>query len=164
LAHLERRTLFGVDVGLETQRGVNTQLNVTPPAPGWLRPRATLVTTFSLARDPNARAAVRTLGDSAGEFRLPTAFSNLQRLDLGASASDLANASAATGAVLPFGFRTSLTYQRTNAVTWVLRGADQVPLRTHSTEWPSGSVSWVFIPPRGSIGRLLQNVSAQLGF
>ncbi|PYO40839.1 MAG: cell surface protein SprA, partial [Gemmatimonadetes bacterium] len=234
LARLERRTLFGVDVGLETQRGVNTQLNVTSPAPGWLRPRATLVTTFSLARDPNAHAAVRTLGDSAGDFRLPTAFSNLQRLDLGArvdmrrlgqrlfgdsaravawlaritgvdvaatrtrqsyfsgtgfvpalgyqvpwggfggfrtvggilaaSASDLANASAATGAVLPFGFRTSLTYQRTNGVTWVLRGADQVPLRSHSTEWPSGSVSWVFIPPRGSIGRLLQNVSAQLGF
>ncbi|HEX9279266.1 MAG TPA: cell surface protein SprA [Gemmatimonadales bacterium] len=233
LARLERRSLFGVDVGLETQRGVNTQLNVTPPATGWLRPRATLATTFSLTRDPNARSPVRTIGDTAGEFRLPTAFSNLQRLDVGArvdlrrlgqrlfgdsaravawlaritgidvaasrtrqssfsrtgfipalgyqvpwggfegfrgigrilasAASDLANASAATGAALPLGLRTSLTYQHTSGVTWVLRGADQVALRTQSTEWPSGSVNWAFSPPRGSIGKVLQNISAQLG-
>ena len=234
LAQLERRTLLGVDVGLETQRGVNTQLNFTPLAAGWLRPRATLATAFTLSRDPNARTPVRTIGDTAGEFRLPTAFSNLQRLDLGAridmrrlgqalfgdsgkavtwlgritgvdlaasrtrasnfsrtgfvpalgyqvpwggldgfrsvggikasSASYLVNVSAATGATLPLGLRTSLTYQHTNGVTRILRGTDQVPLRTHSTEWPSGSLSWAFSPPRGSIARLLQNISAQLSF
>jgi Motility related/secretion protein len=228
------RSLLGVDVGLETQRSVNTLLNVTPQAAGWLRPRLALATAFTLSRDPNARRPVRTIGDSAGEFRLPTAFSNLQRLDLGTrldtrrlgevlfgdsagaarwaaritsvdvalsrtrqssfgqapgapglsyqvpwggfdrfrsaagvlafSASDLSSASAATGVVFPLGFRANVTYQRTSGLTWVLRGLGQVPLRTHSTEWPSGTVAWAFSPPTSSVGRLLQNISAQLTF
>ncbi|MGH9261278.1 MAG: hypothetical protein ACRD08_15535, partial [Acidimicrobiales bacterium] len=49
--------------------------------PTWLRPRATVSSTFALTRDPNASRAVR---DSAGAFHLPTSFSNGQRVDLGA--------------------------------------------------------------------------------
>ncbi|PYO35278.1 MAG: hypothetical protein DMD74_08000 [Gemmatimonadetes bacterium] len=232
LARLERRSLLGVDVGLETQRGVSSALSITPPATGWLRPRLALTTAFSLSRDPNARSPARTIGDTAGEFRLPTAFSKLQRLEAGSridprrlgqvlfgdsaraghwlaritgvdlafsrtrqsrfgrvgsapglgdqvpwggldgfrraagvlasSASELSSASAATGAVLPLGLRANVTYQQTRGVTWVLRGTEQVPLRTRSTEWPSGNVSWAFAPPRRWVGGLLQNLSAQL--
>ena len=232
LARLERRSLLGVDVGLETQRGVSSALSITPPATGWLRPRVALSTAFSLSRDPNARSPARTIGDTAGEFRLPTAFSKLQRLEAGSridprrlgqvlfgdsaraghwlaritgvdlafsrtrqsrfgrvgsapglgdqvpwggldgfrraagvlasSASELSSASAATGAVLPLGIRANVTYQQTRGVTWVLRGTEQVPLRTRSTEWPSGNVSWAFAPPRRWVGGLLQNLSAQL--
>ncbi len=54
------------------------------PVPGlpWLSPRVSLATGFSLTRDANGRAPVRTAGDS-GAFHLPTAFSNSQRVELG---------------------------------------------------------------------------------
>ncbi|MGH6692859.1 MAG: hypothetical protein ACREF4_19500, partial [Gammaproteobacteria bacterium] len=75
------KTLFGRDIGFERQRVVGTLLAVTPRGPAWLRPRATVSSTFALTRDPNASRAAR---DSAGAFHLPTSFSNGQRVDLGA--------------------------------------------------------------------------------
>jgi hypothetical protein len=87
VAGLERRSLMGIDVGFESQRTMSTFVGITPQIGGWLRPRATLSTSFSLTRDPN-RQPIREEGDSAGAFRLPSAFSNGQRLDL-ASQVDL---------------------------------------------------------------------------
>jgi Motility related/secretion protein len=78
----ERRSFFGQDVGVETQRAITTFLGVTPRLGRWLRPRLTLTTSFSLNRDPNAPAPVRELGDTAGAFHVPAAFSNLRRLAL----------------------------------------------------------------------------------
>lgn len=78
---LQRRTLFGSDVGMETQRRMSTFIGFTPAIAMWLRPRLTLSSAFGLSRDPNAINPVLT-ADSA--YRLPLAFSNLQRLDGGA--------------------------------------------------------------------------------
>jgi hypothetical protein len=82
VARLERKSLFGVDVGFESQRTVGTFAGATPRLIAWLSPRLTLTTGFSLRRDPNGRAPLRTGGDS-GAFQLPTAFSNSQRLEAG---------------------------------------------------------------------------------
>ena len=84
LARLERGTLLGQNVGFETQRAMNTYLTATPPVGTWLRPRLTLGSSFLLSRDPNARAPVRDIGDTAGGFHIPTAFSNSRRVDVGA--------------------------------------------------------------------------------
>jgi hypothetical protein len=84
LADLERKQLLGVDVGLESQRSLNSLVAFSLPGRGWLRPRATLGSAFSLSRDPNARDPIREIGDTAGAFRIPTNFSNNRRLDLGA--------------------------------------------------------------------------------
>ena len=83
VAGLARRSLLGVDVGFESQRTFGTFFGLTPQLAPWLRPRGTLTTGFSLTRDPNGRTPLRADSDSTGAFRLPTAFSNSQRLDLG---------------------------------------------------------------------------------
>lgn len=83
LAGLERRRLLGVDVGLEALRSMNTTLAFSPAGRGWLRPRVTIGSGFSLSRDPQARDPVREEGDTAGAFRVPTNFSNTQRVDVG---------------------------------------------------------------------------------
>ena len=84
VARLARKSLLGLDVGIESQRTVGTFYGVTPRAVPWLAPRFSLATSFSLARDPNGRAPIRAAGDSeGGAFSLPTAFSNSQRLDVG---------------------------------------------------------------------------------
>jgi motility/secretion related protein SprA len=84
LVHRERRTLFGQDVGLETQRSLGTSLALTPPLAEWLRPRLSWTTSFTLGRDPNAGRPVRDVGDTAGAFHLPASFNSSQRFDLGA--------------------------------------------------------------------------------
>ncbi|MGE5761867.1 MAG: cell surface protein SprA, partial [Gemmatimonadota bacterium] len=82
VARLARKSLLGLDVGMETQRTIGTFYGVTPRFMPWLSPRVSLTTGFSLTRDANGRSPVRTDGDS-GAFRLPTAFSNSQRAELG---------------------------------------------------------------------------------
>jgi hypothetical protein len=84
LVGAERGTLLGQNVGIETQRNVSTFLSATPRIGAWLRPRASLTTFFNLSRDPNARTPVRDVGDTAGGFHIPSAFSNSRRLDVGA--------------------------------------------------------------------------------
>ncbi len=78
-----RRSLLGQDIGIETQRTFGTNVNVTPSLGTWIRPRASLSSVFSFTRDPNARQPVRELGDTAGAFRVPAAFTNLRRLEAG---------------------------------------------------------------------------------
>lgn len=84
LAGLERRSLLGLDVGLESQRSLGSLVAISPATRGWLRPRAVLGSAFTLSRDPNARDPVREIGDTAGAFRIPANFTNSRRLDLGA--------------------------------------------------------------------------------
>jgi hypothetical protein len=81
VAKQSRRDLAGVDLGFERARQVNLRLSYAPPIAAWLRPRYSFTSTFSLQRDPNGREE-RTNGDSAGAFRLPSAFTNTQTSDL----------------------------------------------------------------------------------
>jgi len=76
-------TLFGAGIGIETQRLLSTNLSVTPRLVA-IRPRASITTTFALTRDPNAREPVREVGDSAGAFHVPAAYSNQRRVEAGA--------------------------------------------------------------------------------
>jgi len=77
-------TLFGADIGLETQRLLTTTLSLTPRVNAWLRPRAAVASTFAFSRDPNAPKPLRTEEDTAGEFRVPAAYTNGRRFDAGA--------------------------------------------------------------------------------
>ncbi len=83
LLRQERRTFLGLNTGVETQRTVTTFFSVTPQIVAWLRPRATVSSNFAFNRDPNGREAVRDVGDTAGAFHVPAAFSNGRRFDLG---------------------------------------------------------------------------------
>lgn len=76
-------SLFGWNIGIETQRTLGTLVNVTPRVAAWLRPRATLASQFTFTRDPNAPQAFREIGDTAGAFRVPAAFTNQRRLETG---------------------------------------------------------------------------------
>jgi len=78
-----RASLLGQDIGIETQRTLATFLNVTPRVGSWIRPRASLTSSFAFSRDPNAREPIRELGDTAGAFRVPAAFSNQRRVEAG---------------------------------------------------------------------------------
>lgn len=82
LLQQQRGTLFGQDIGVETQRAIDAYMSFTPDLGNWVRPRASFTTGFSLSRDPNAPAPLRTPVDSA--FRLPLAYANSQRVDAGA--------------------------------------------------------------------------------
>jgi hypothetical protein len=84
LLQQERSTLLGVDVGVETQRSLTSAVSLTPRIGVWIRPRFSAISGFNFTRDVNARQPIRTEGDSAGEFRVPAAFNNTRRFDLGA--------------------------------------------------------------------------------
>ncbi len=85
LAAQSTRRLLGVDVGFERQRRLDTRLSWAPPVTGWFRPRLAWSAGFVLNRDPNTRDAERTLGDTAGGFRLSTAFAASRVTDLTAA-------------------------------------------------------------------------------
>jgi hypothetical protein len=231
LMRQERGSLFGWDAGIETQRTLGTLVNVTPRLAAWVRPRASLASSFSFTRDANARQPVREIGDTAGAFRVPAAFSNARRLEAGtqldprrlaqaafgdsaavarwlgrvgnvdlsysrqrtssfsraggfpafgyqlalggidafqrtdkllaASAVENAILSAGGSAALPLGVRVNATYRRTKGVFWTLRATEQVPIRTSSRDWPSGTLSWSLTPSRKNLGRLLSSFTAQ---
>jgi hypothetical protein len=78
-----RTSLLGQDIGIETQRTLNTTLVLNPRVLTGIRPRALLTSGFAFTRDPNARQPVRTVGDTAGAFRVPVAFSNVRRVEAG---------------------------------------------------------------------------------
>src|SRR5207237_922394 len=84
LIRQQRTSLLGQNAGVETQRLMNASISVTPQLGAWIRPRASVASSFAFTRDPNARQAARTLGDTAGQFRIPAAFSNGRRLETGA--------------------------------------------------------------------------------
>jgi hypothetical protein len=84
LIRQERASLFGSNIGIETQRLLSTSLSVTPRVGAWIRPRATVGSSFVFTRDPNAPLPARADGDTAGAFRIPAAFSNGRRVETGA--------------------------------------------------------------------------------
>ncbi len=75
----ERHRLLGADVGLERERSLTSAFRIEPSFWPWLRPRAELVTGFSLVKDPNARVLLQ-LDDSTGAFRLPRRLGATQNL------------------------------------------------------------------------------------
>jgi len=226
-----RGSLLGQDIGIETQRAFATNLNVTPRLATWVRPRASLQSSFSFTRDPNARQPVREIGDTAGAFRVPAAFSNVRRLEAGTqldprrlaqavlgdsagltrwlsrlgnvdvsysrqrassfnraagfpafgyqlglgsldefrrtagltavSAAENATLTGGGSATLPLGLRVNATYRRSSGVTWALRANQQVPIRTRSRDWPSGTLTWSLTPSRRNIGRVVSSLTAQ---
>ncbi len=79
------RRFAGLNMGFERDRSVGTRLTWTPNLFSWLRPRFNTSSNFSLTRDPNGSLPERSIGDTAGAFRLPTAFVNARSTDLGAS-------------------------------------------------------------------------------
>jgi hypothetical protein len=229
-----RSSLLGQNIGVETQRGLSTSLVLTPRIALWIRPRATLASSFNFTRDPNAREPVRTDGDTAGAFRIPAAFSNARRLEAGTqldprrlaqavfgdsagivgwigritsmdvafqrqrassfhraggapplhyqlalgglddfrgvdgliavSAQENATLTAAAAAALGLGLRANASYRRTNGIGWTLRADQQVPIRSRTSDWPNGTVTWAVSPARTGIGRVLSSLTAQMTY
>ncbi|PYP19584.1 MAG: cell surface protein SprA [Gemmatimonadetes bacterium] len=234
LLQQERETFLGKDVGVETQRSLTSSFNLTPRIGAWLRPRFSAISGFNFTRDPNARQPVRTKGDSAGEFRVPAAYNNTRRFDLGAQldvgrlaratlgdssglatwltrispvdvsygrqrgssyslATDLPGLgyrlgfggmdafrsvdgqlataaventifTAGSGVAIGFGLRATATYRQTDNVAWTLRSDEQVPLRSHTQDWPSGQIGWTLTPPRQNVGRIIPRIVAQVTY
>jgi hypothetical protein len=84
VAGFERDELFGLDVGLERERQMQSALLFTPAITAWLRPSLEIGSSFTMFRDPNTRTLLRAEGDS-GELRLPRRLSNSQTIVAGAS-------------------------------------------------------------------------------
>jgi len=82
LARQDSRRLLGLGVGFERRRVLTTRLAWQPAFATWLRPRASLGSTFTLNRDPTSGAAERLIGDTVGAFRIPIAFENQRSADL----------------------------------------------------------------------------------
>jgi hypothetical protein len=89
LTRLDSRRALGVNLGFERRRTVGTRLFWQPTLAAWLRPRASLTSSFGLTRDPTAGTPQREGSDSSGAFRIPLAFENQRSTDLG-GAIDLA--------------------------------------------------------------------------
>jgi len=83
LSHQAGRRFMGLGLGFESARTLATRLSYQPSLFSWLHPRFSAVTSFGLTRDPNGGTPERTIGDSAGGFRLPTTFTNARTTDLG---------------------------------------------------------------------------------
>ncbi|HZO18118.1 MAG TPA: cell surface protein SprA [Gemmatimonadaceae bacterium] len=90
VAGFERAELFGLDVGLERERQMQSALRFTPAVAAWLRPSFEVASTFTMFRDPNTSRLLRADGDT-GELRLPRRLSNSQVLSA-AAAVDLGGA------------------------------------------------------------------------
>lgn len=75
----ERDRAFGVDLGLERDRQMNTSLTYTPAVIAWFRPTVSVGTNYTMQRDAQARQLVR-VGDSTGAFRLPRRLSSGQHI------------------------------------------------------------------------------------
>jgi hypothetical protein len=79
------RQLLGMGIGFVRQRTLSSRLSWVPPVASWLRPRFTWNSDFALSRDPNARDAERSDGDTTGTYRLPTTFGSGMSAELSAS-------------------------------------------------------------------------------
>jgi len=85
LANASRKSLLGLDVGVERLRTFTSQLSLSPRINAWLRPRLTSGSIFSINRDLASRDPVRVEGDSAGAFLLPQTFNNSRTRELAAA-------------------------------------------------------------------------------
>jgi hypothetical protein len=78
------------------------------------------------------------------------------------SAAEHTTLNAGATAVLLLGLRANATYRRSRGVAWVLRAAQQVPIRTRTRDWPNGTLSWSVTPPRRTLGRVVSSLTAQV--
>ncbi|MGH7699597.1 MAG: hypothetical protein ACREMJ_03620, partial [Gemmatimonadales bacterium] len=83
---------------------------------------------------------------------------------LAASASQTTTLGVQSGVALPLGLRVTASYQEGTGVTWLLRNAVQVPIRTESRAWPVLSATWSLSPGRTALGRVLSGLTARLGY
>jgi hypothetical protein len=84
LAGESRRSLLGMDVGVERDRQLNTTWALTPRVAAWLRPRLTSSSSFVLSRSLTSREPIRADGDTAGAFILPQTLNNTRSYEMGA--------------------------------------------------------------------------------
>ncbi len=76
------------------------------------------------------------------------------------SAIDSDEWTVAGGTRLPIGFDVRVDYRQTRATTLARRGDAQAEIEQQFRQWPSGTVSWVFTPPRG-VRNVLSSVTAR---
>jgi hypothetical protein len=84
LAGDSRRSLLGMDVGVERDRQLSTNLALTPRITSWFRPRLTSQSSFVLSRSLTSRQPIREDGDTAGAFILPQTLNNTRTFEVGA--------------------------------------------------------------------------------
>jgi hypothetical protein len=83
LAESERQALAGIDVGVERDRQLSTNVSLTPVLSSWLRPRYSRRSGFALARSLTSRPPVRGGDDSLGAFLLPQTLNSSRFDELG---------------------------------------------------------------------------------
>ena len=81
-ASAERLQFLGTTLGLERERSLTSALQFQPTLAIWLRPRMDFTSSFTLNKDPNARALLRAQ-DSTGAYRLPKRLGAAQTLSAG---------------------------------------------------------------------------------
>ncbi len=80
-----RRSLFGMDVGVERDRQLSTSLTLAPRLTSWFRPRYLTTSNFVLSRSLTSRQPIREDGDTAGAFILPQTLNNSRLREVGAA-------------------------------------------------------------------------------
>ncbi len=85
LTRQQGQRFLGLGLGFESARTVSTRMTYAPSLFSWLHPRFSASSSSGLTRDPNGGTPERVIGDSAGGFRIPTAFTNARTTDLGGS-------------------------------------------------------------------------------
>jgi len=123
VASAARKSLFGLDVGVERDRQLTTTVGLTPRVTRWLRPRFITTSSFVLSRTLTSRNPIREDGDTAGAFILPQTLNNSRTnetgaaLELGLLLSRLAGDSTGLGRALrrirPFDVSDRLTRNAT---------------------------------------------------
>ncbi len=84
LATADRRRLFGLDVGMERTRMMQSGVSYAPRISQWFRPRFDFGTQYAMLRDPNSTSLLLPT-DSAGHYVLPARINASQTLGLGAA-------------------------------------------------------------------------------
>lgn len=83
LAGQSRKSFLGMDVGVERDRQLATNLTLAPRLASWLRPRFNTTSSFVLSRSLTSRPVVRENGDSSGAFILPQTLNNTRGREIG---------------------------------------------------------------------------------
>ena len=85
VAGQSRRAFLGMDVGVERDRQLSTNVALTPRLTSWLRPRYSTRSNFVLSRSLTSRPPVQIFGDTLGAFILPQTLNNSRANEIGAS-------------------------------------------------------------------------------
>jgi hypothetical protein len=123
LAGESRRSLLGMDVGVERDRQLSTAMTLTPRINSWFRPRFVTQSSFVLSRSLSSRQPIREDGDTAGAFILPQTLNNTRSYEVGTGIEvsrllsrafgDSSRVSRATRRLRPFDISDRLTRNST---------------------------------------------------